>query len=118
MDSRAWMLKFAIGAMIAGIWLVGVVTYIGWNTSMKYATCSSSHYAAIVTGMTKQDIVEELGAAGREVVKAERSENRFGQGDLEPDIAEGWIYDISNHKTIEVYFDINNVVIGKNCGEG
>ena len=60
-----------------------------------------------------------MGQADEKVVKEDLNEYRFGQGDMENKIKEGWIYNYEGWDGhIEIYFNVDKIVIGKNCGNG
>ncbi len=91
-------------------------------TTRKCFSCGHPSNDLIEEGLTKDEILESLGEANEIIVKSNMSENLFGQGEeRESTIKEGWIYSYPEdgwQGTIEVYFDENGIVIGKNCGMG
>ncbi|MEK7632327.1 MAG: hypothetical protein AAB473_00870 [Patescibacteria group bacterium] len=95
--------------------LVGGALFYRFAMSNRL-TCDSSEF--ITNGMTINEIEHVLGQPSRNVVKNSPDEYRFGQGDLEAKIHEGLIYDLSDGRSMEIYLDTNQIVVGKNCGHG
>lgn len=81
--------------------------------------CAYPNYPIIETGQNGKIITEIMGQADEQIIKNDISEYRFGQGDIENQIKEGWIYNYEGWDGhIEIYFDTDGTVIGKNCGNG
>ena len=78
--------------------------------------CGHSQYKIVNNGMTKEKIRNILGKPDKKIIKAQNAYS-FAQGELEDQIREGWIYNFFGWSGgIEIYFDVNGIVIGKNCG--
>jgi predicted negative regulator of RcsB-dependent stress response len=86
-------------------------------TASKFA-CAYPQYKKITNAMAKEEVQKILGGADKDRVK-QNNEDYFGQGQLEADIKEGWIYDLPNWDGgLEIYFNKEGKVIGKGCGNG
>ena len=72
----------------------------------------------VTSGMPKVAVRELLGPPGHREVKRHLGDYRFGQGALEKQIKEGWIYGDAGTWDAEVYFDTTGRVVGKNQGQG
>ena len=73
----------------------------------------------ITRGMTQAEVIRLLGNPTRHVIKGNVNEYRFGQGPEEAQIKEGWIYSPAGYNGhIEIYFGVNQKVVGKTCGNG
>lgn len=81
--------------------------------------CSHPYNALIENSQNKETITKIMGQATEIVIKSDINEYTFGQGEMESKIKEGWIYTFNGWDGhIEIYFDENRIVIGKNCGNG
>lgn len=109
-------LFIGIGALL----IVGVVAYLSYNSfSGEKFACAYPAFGNIKNGITATEVVDALGQPDEKVVKDELGGNRFGQGELEQQIKSGWLYSLPGWDGgLEVYFDTNENVVGKNCGNG
>ncbi len=81
--------------------------------------CAYPKYASIMNGQNKEAVTKNMGRTNEKIIKLDANEYRFGQGDTENKIKEGWIYTFNGWDGhIEIYFDKDEIVIGKNCGNG
>ncbi len=104
-----------------GLGLVGFYLHldIGSPLNNPHFICSHPSYALIEQGQTKDEITEILGAANEQIIKEDVSEYQFGQGENESLIKEGWKYKYDDWEGgIEIYFGVDEIVVGKNCGHG
>ncbi len=108
----------AIGITVA--LLVGIAVYLGYQRiSDNRFACTYPDFDRIENEMTAEEVAEVLGQPDEKVVKEELGGDRFGQGELEQQITSGWLYDLPDWDGgLEVYFDVNEKVVGKNCGNG
>ena len=81
--------------------------------------CAHPKNALIQNGQNKKTITEIMGQANKEIVKSDINESRFGQGNIEKKIKEGWIYIFNDWEgNIQIYFNEDGTVIRKSCGSG
>lgn len=80
--------------------------------------CGYPKYKFIQKSLTKNEVTNILGLPSKTKVKSTMDEYIFGQGEMESEIKEGWFYYkfFGWSGGIEVYFDENGIVVGKNCG--
>lgn len=112
---------FALIATALVIIFIGLYLYAHFNNSFPVSNfiCAHPKNTLIQIGQNKEAIVRMMGQANKDIVKSDVSEDRFGQGDMEENIKEGWIYTFNGWDgNIEIYFDKDGIVIGKNCGNG
>ncbi len=100
--------------------IIACAAYFSYqHFSQERFACSYPPFTRIENGMTADQITDSLGDPDKKVVKDELGGNRFGQGERELQIKSGWIYDLPDWDGgLEIYFDSQNNVIGKNCGHG
>ncbi|MCK5510857.1 hypothetical protein KAI65_04955 [Candidatus Parcubacteria bacterium] len=85
----------------------------------SHSICWHSKYKLIHHDLTKEEVVKILGSPDKIIVKSNINDYTFGQGEKDSKIKEGWIYQFFGWDgSIEVYFDQDSVVNGKNCGHG
>lgn len=82
------------------------------------AVCTSPEYASVKAGISKKEVVVLLGEPSTKHIKRSSNENFFYQGENEANIKEGWVYESSDWKKAEIYFDNSGRVYGKGCGQG
>lgn len=112
------MKKVIIG--LALIILASGTTYFGYQRiSKEKFACSYPAFTRIEKGITSIEVTKMLGEPDQKIVKDSLGGNRFGQGDLELQIKSGWLYDLPDWDgNLEIYFDLQDNVVGKNCGHG
>lgn len=103
--------------------LMGTAIFL-WCTRLAQSpgerfACSYRPFVQVYNGMSAVQVMGVLGEPDEKVVKEKLEEYRFGQGDLELHIKSGWLYHLSDWDGgLEIYFDTQEKVIGKNCGHG
>ncbi|MCK4744992.1 hypothetical protein KAS41_02935 [Candidatus Parcubacteria bacterium] len=108
---------------ITGIGILFLMFYSGVFLYFQYLEthfiCSHPKYEFIYGGLNKDEIIKILGELDKKIIKSDVNEYRFGQGELEYKIKEAWIYKFFGWDgKIEIYFNEDGIVIGKNCGHG
>ncbi len=99
--------------------VIGVYLYVNPSKPNPDFICAHPNYSLIKAGQNGEIIKSIMGQADNRVVKEDINEYRFGQGDMENKIKEGWIYNYEGwNGHIEIYFSEDGAVIGKNCGNG
>ena len=113
--------KILIIALLVIIVCAGLYLYIFPNNKSiepKFI-CGHPNYELIQNEQNKERIIDIIGNPDQEKIKSEVNTYNFGQGDMENKIKEGWIYNYDGWEGhIEIYFNENGIVIGKNCGNG
>src|SRR3989338_7039901 len=66
--------------------------FVGVPPGMENFICAHPDYTHAFAGKNKTEVRNVLGKAEKEIVKADINEYRFGQGEMEGKIKEGWIY--------------------------
>lgn len=91
-------------------------TYFQANYSDAFA-CNYQPFTKVKNGMDTAQVVSILDEPDTKVVKNQLSENTFGQGELELQIQSAWIYELPEWDGgLEIYFNSEEIVVGKNCG--
>lgn len=95
--------------------------YFGYKyykaTYQEKLACNFQPFVKVKNGMDSETVFSLLSEPDTKVIKDQLGGNRFGQGDLELQIKSGWLYDLPEWDGgLEVYFNSQEIVVGKNCG--
>jgi len=116
---KTWILAGAVGAVILGGGYLAMKMTPANQAGQGQIVCADAPYRSIKNGMSKDEVMAALGAPKSKRVKDSSEQNFFSQGEKEPSILEGWIYeDKTLYGGAEIYFDKSGHVNGKGCGQG
>ena len=113
--------------MISGIayWVYQRIAFVPQSWNIEYQSgerfaCSYTEFANIENGLTENNVKSILGEPNQIIVKKYLSDYQFGQGKNESNIKSGWLYTLPPgwEGTLEIYFNSEGLVVGKNCGNG
>lgn len=108
------LVTLAVAGIAICVWYAGLAQPLG-----ERFACSYRPFAEVDNGMSAAQVVRVLGEPDEKVVKEKLEEYRFGQGDLELRIKSGWLYNLPDWDGgLEIYFDAQEKVVGKGCGNG
>lgn len=81
-------------------------------------SCSNPDFKLVTVGMTKAEVEAIFGKFHKTKINPPGGKNFMGQG-YNSNIAEAWIYSFLLWSgNVEIYFDSNGKVTGRNCGYG
>jgi hypothetical protein len=82
-------------------------------------SCRNPDYNRISVGMSKEEVVNLLGKSHQTRINLPGGKNFIGQGLNTSNLTEAWIFNFLLWSgSIEIYFDGNGKVAGRNCGYG
>ncbi len=104
--------------------LAGIFAYIQWSSGADRFICSYPDYARLSDGMAKSDVEEILGKPAKQILAGDETQNFYcpGFGGSKPrynQAAQCWQYQFRGWLgSIDLYFDKEDILIGKGCGTG
>lgn len=112
--------SYIVFLTLVALIIVGVPSYYTYTvlSSHTHYACDYPNFSKIKNGLTADQVSSLLNIQPSQKRTKTSDEYVFGQAELEPKIKTGWIYTLPTQweGSMEVYFDSNDIVIGKNCG--